>query len=69
MGDNEEEDKRVDVMRGDKGTEPLHAGPRCPVDEVLLDLQQSVERELQQLVGEQGRISQGFQMQKKSLNY
>lgn len=38
------------MVRGDQRTEPLHAGSRRPVDEVLLDLQQSVERELQQLV-------------------
>lgn len=49
-------------MRGDQGTEPLHASPRRPVDEVLLYLQQSVERELQQLGEAQERISQGWKM-------
>lgn len=49
VGDDKEEDKCVDVVRGDQGAEPLHAGPWRPVDEVLLDLQQSVQRELQQL--------------------
>lgn len=27
VGDDEEDDEGVDVMRGDEGTEPLHAGP------------------------------------------
>lgn len=39
------------MVRGDEGAEPLHAGARGPVDEVLLDLQQGVERELEQLDG------------------
>lgn len=37
--DNKEEDECVDMMCGDQSTEPLHASPRCPVNEVLLDLQ------------------------------
>lgn len=39
------------MVRGDEGAEPLHAGARGPVDEVLLDLQQGVQRELEQLEG------------------
>lgn len=27
VGDDKEDDKGVDVMRRDEGTEPLHAGP------------------------------------------
>lgn len=50
VGDDEEEDERVDMVGGDQGTEPLHASSWCPVDEVLLDLQQGVQGELQQLV-------------------
>lgn len=38
------------MVSGDQGTEPLHASSRCPVDEMLLNLQQSVKGELQQLV-------------------
>lgn len=39
------------MVRGDQGAEPLHAGARGPVDEVFLDLQQGVQRELEQLEG------------------
>lgn len=56
VGDDEEENERVDVMCGDQGAEPLHASTWRPVDEVLLYLQQSVERELEQLV--EGNIRQ-----------
>ena len=43
------------MVGGDQGAEPLHASAGRPVDEVLLDLQQSVQRELQQLRGSTGR--------------
>lgn len=39
VGDDKEEDECVDMMCGDQGAEPLHASPRRPVNEVLLDLQ------------------------------
>lgn len=49
VGDNKEENECVDVVCGDQSTQPLHASPRRPVDEVLLDLQQSVKGELNHL--------------------
>lgn len=49
VGDDEEKDECVNVVSGDEGAEPLHAGPRRPVYEMLFYLQQSVQRELQQL--------------------
>lgn len=37
------------MMSGNQSTEPLHASPGRPVDEVFFYLQQSVQRELQHL--------------------
>lgn len=42
------------MVGGDQGAEPLHASPGGPVDQVLLDLQQSVEGELQHLAKARG---------------
>lgn len=39
VGDDKEENECIDMMRGDQSAQPLHASPRCPVDEMLLDLQ------------------------------
>lgn len=51
VGDDEEEDKGVHVVSGDQGAEPLHAGARRPVDQMLFYFQQGVQRKLQHLGG------------------
>lgn len=61
VGDNKEEDECVDVVCGDQSTEPLHASPRRPVDEVLLDLQQGVKGELNHLM--EAEINESLEQQ------
>lgn len=50
VADDEEEDESVDVLCGDDGAQPLHACPRCPVNQVLLHLNNDMQRILEQLM-------------------
>ena len=54
VADDEEEDQRVDVVCGDDRAEPLDAGTGCPINQVLLHLQDGMDRVLQNL-GERKR--------------
>lgn len=49
VGDDEEENKSVDMVSWDKGADPLHSGAGSPVNQHLLYLDHSMERKLQNL--------------------
>ncbi len=49
VADDEEENKCVDVLRGDDCAQPLDSGPRRPVDQVLFHLNNGTQRVLQHL--------------------
>ena len=49
IADDEEEDECVHVLRWDDGAQPLDAGPRRPVHQVLLHVHKGMQRILQHL--------------------
>lgn len=49
VADDEEEDERVDVLRGDDGAQPQDARTRRPVHQVLLHLHGRMQRVIQHL--------------------